>query len=95
MMTGQDIPCPDEPDTVTHSNDGANDDYDYYGDYDISMSQAGMVTSVDDDAEEVDWWKPDPVASIVLNLSQYFTQDDDSEYFEDAMQRLDAYEHFH
>ena len=95
MMTRQDAPCPDEPDVVAHSNDGANDDYDCYGDYDISMSQTGMVTSVDVNAEEVDWWKPDPVVSVVSSLSQYLTQDDASEDFEDAMQRLDAFANFH
>ena len=95
MMTGQDVPYPDGADGESHGNDGANDDYDCYGDYDMSMSQAGMVTSIGDDEVEVDWWKPDPVVSVVLGLSNYVTHDDISEDFEDAMQRLDAFEDFH
>ena len=54
-----------------------------------------MVTSIGDVEVEVDWWKPDPVVSVVLGLSNYVTHDEISEDFEDAMQRLDAFEDFH
>ena len=67
LMTGQDE-SPDAPDAdiSNHENDGANDDYECYGDYDISMSQAGMVTSIDD-VEEVNWWNQQPAVQTDMH----------------------------
>ena len=67
LMTGQDE-SPDAPfaDINNHENDGANDDYELYADYDLPMSQAGMVTSIDD-VEEVNWWNQQPAVQTDMH----------------------------
>lgn len=60
MVTGQESTPTSEPAAPTagesHENDGADDEYDYYHDYDVSMGSAVMVTSLAEVAQ-VDWWK--------------------------------------
>ena len=43
-----------------------SDDYELYADYDLSMSQAGMVTSIDD-VEEVNWWNQQPAVQTDMH----------------------------
>ena len=67
LMTSQDE-SPDAPDAdvSNHENDGANDDYELYEDYNLSMSQASMVASIDN-VEEMNWWNQQPAVQTDMH----------------------------